>query len=298
MAKRQFSKPALTIMQQIERLRSRRMIITDVSEAEHHLRHIQYYRLGAYWLPFETDHATHTFRQGTTLDDVLRLYEFDRELRLIVLDAIERIEVSFRSVWAHCLAIEHGPHAHMDPRIVKDEARWRSFLSAILKDVGRSNEVFIRHMLENYIELVPPIWATSEVLSLGALSKWYENIRSRRTKSIISSAYDLDEGVLESWLRHVTYVRNLCAHHGRLWNREFTITPAIPRTKPRQLVGAMNPGTRGLYNSLVILLYLMGIIERNRDWRQQLTFRIRSAPFDPSFMGFPDTWELLPIWSS
>lgn len=204
MGKRRFSKPALTVFEQIERLRSRQMTITDVDAAAHLLRHISYYRLAAYWLPFEADHATHTFRTGTSLIEVIQLYEFDRELRLLVLDAIERVEVSFRAVWAHRLAIEYGPHAHMDPSIVKDEVRWRTFLSSILKDIGRSNEIFIRHMLKNYIELVPPIWATSEVLPLGALSKWYENLRSKRVKSRISCEYGLDD-----WCDELTITRSL-----------------------------------------------------------------------------------------
>lgn len=297
MGKRRFSKPALTVFEQIERLRSRQMTITDVDAAAHLLRHISYYRLAAYWLPFEADHATHTFRTGTSLIEVIQLYEFDRELRLLVLDAIERVEVSFRAVWAHRLAIEYGPHAHMDPSIVKDEVRWRTFLSSILKDIGRSNEIFIRHMLKNYIELVPPIWATSEVLPLGALSKWYENLRSKRVKSRISCEYGLDEGMLESWLRHITYIRNLCAHHGRLWNREFTITPMIPKTKPLLIVGAMNSQSRGLYNSLVILLHMMSVIENNHNWRAELIRLIESAPFDPLSMGFPKNWDSLPIWS-
>lgn len=216
---------------------------------------------------------------------------------MLVLDAIERVEVSFRAVWAHRLAIEYGPHAHMDPSIVKDEVRWRTFLSSILKDIGRSNEIFIRHMLKNYIELVPPIWATSEVLPLGALSKWYENLRSKRVKSRISCEYGLDEGMLESWLRHITYIRNLCAHHGRLWNREFTITPMIPKTKPLLIVGAMNSQSRGIYNSLVILLHMMSVIENNHNWRAELIRLIESAPFDPLSMGFPKDWDSLPIWS-
>ena len=109
-----FAKPATTHAQQVMLLRQRGMVIDDPAAAAFYLQHLNYYRLGAYWLPFEADHATHSFKPGTKFGDVLNLYVFDRELRLLVLDAIERVEVSVRSQWAYQLAHQHGPHAHLD----------------------------------------------------------------------------------------------------------------------------------------------------------------------------------------
>ncbi|MBF0586079.1 Abi family protein [Prosthecochloris sp. N3] len=84
---------------QVALLETRGMVIEDRKQAEFYLQHLNYYRLCAYWLPFEANHSTHTFRPGTTFDAVLNLYIFDRQLRLHVLDAIERVEVSVRSNW-------------------------------------------------------------------------------------------------------------------------------------------------------------------------------------------------------
>lgn len=93
-----FQKPPKTWSEQVSLLQSRGMIVSLSDLAEDNLKHLNYYRLAAYWLPFEADHATHTFKPGTLLADVLKLYNFDRHLRLLVLDAIKRIEVSVRAV--------------------------------------------------------------------------------------------------------------------------------------------------------------------------------------------------------
>lgn len=298
MARKPFNKPAISIDEQVELLRSRGMEIPDQALAELHIRHFNYYRLGAYWLPFEADHATHRFKEGTTFQQVLDLYIFDRELRILVLDAIERIEVSLRAVWAHTLALEYGPHAHLDPTIVRDASRWREFLSTVLKELGRSNEVFIKHMLDRYVEVVPPIWATCEIMTLGSLSKWFENTGPKRTKTKIAAVYGLNQDVLESWCKHLTYVRNICAHHSRLWNREFTITPAVPRTVPAAMVGQVIPNDRGVYNTLVILLYLMDTVSPDHTWRERLKALLKTCVLELAHMGFPNDWEARPIWTS
>jgi abortive infection bacteriophage resistance protein len=97
MPKQSYSKPALSIEQQISQLCGRGMVIADTRLASHYLSQINYYRLTSYWLPFESNHDTHAFQRGTNFEQVLDLYIFDRELRLLVLDAIERVEVAVRT---------------------------------------------------------------------------------------------------------------------------------------------------------------------------------------------------------
>ena len=146
MAKHAFAKPATTIPEQIEILRSRGMRIDDESHAQLLLQHVSYYRLAAYWRPFELDSTSHLFRQGTSLEDVVALYTFDRDLRLLLLDAIECIEVSLRSTWAHTLALEAGAHGHLDVTLAKSEIRWRQFLGSLMHELSRSKETFVQHL--------------------------------------------------------------------------------------------------------------------------------------------------------
>lgn len=295
---RPFSKPATTYQQQLELLRSRGMLISDEQRAEFYLRHLNYYRLGAYWLPFEADHSLHQFRPGTRFEDVLNLYVFDRELRLLVMDAIERFEVSVRSQWAYQLAHLHGPHAHLDPSLARHFARWEKSKQQLREAVDHSEEIFIRHLKATYSEDLPPIWAICEVMSLGLLSHWYSNLKPKPTRRAIAAVYGLDETVLASWLHHLTTVRNVCAHHSRLWNREFTVTPTLPQTKPPGLHHQLNLGSRKLYNSLVFLLHCLDVLAPQHHWRSRLLNLLTSHSIPVAAMGFPTGWQAFPIWQT
>jgi abortive infection bacteriophage resistance protein len=274
------------------------MEIADPERAEFYLRHINYYRLGAYWLPFEADHSTHEFRPGTTFESVLGLYIFDRELRLMVMDAIERFEVSLRSVWAHEMAMRYGPHGHLEASIMRDKQRWRTAVQDAQREVSKSREVFIEHMRSQYKEKLPPVWATCEILTLGALSKWLENLAPMQVRTKIARVYHIHEGVLESWCKHLTIVRNICAHHSRLWNRVFPITPMIPTSRMSRLVDEFERGSRRLYNSLVALLHLMDVIAPDHSWRGVLRVHLQTCVLDLRYMGFPDDWQSRQIWRS
>lgn len=192
-----FAKPPLTYSDQVQLLVRRGMIIPDPARTEFYLQHLNYYRLGAYWLPFEEDHGSHQFRAGTTFDDVLNLYIFDREMRLLVLDAIERFEVSVRSQWAYCLAHLHGSHAHLDSSLALPKWKERN-LRQLTEEVERSDEQFIKHLKNNYSDPLPPVWAVCEVMSLGLLSRWYSNLGPKATRRAIADVYRIDEVVLGS----------------------------------------------------------------------------------------------------
>ena len=297
MSKRPFTKPALAFADQVALLQRRGMIIADPERAEFYLRHLNYYRLGAYWLPFEADHGSHAFRPGTRFEDVLNLYVFDRELRLLLLDALERIEVSVRTQWAYQLAHCHGSHAHLDAAIAFRTDWHQRHLAKLSEEVTRSDETFIRHLLDTYAEPLPPVWAVCEVMSLGLLSHWYSNLRPMPTRRRIAARFGVDEGVLQSWLHHLTVVRNICAHHARLWNRDLTVLPQAPRSKPAALKNQFQGGSHKLYNTLLILLYLMDIVAPASQWRQRLVELIDSHGIDAAAMGFPADWRARPIWA-
>lgn len=294
-----FSKPPKTIVEQIELLRSRGMRIDDETSAAHYLSHLNYYRLSGYWLPFEASRNPHRFHPGVSFEDVLNLYIFDRELRLLVLDAIERIEVSLRTQWAYHLAQHAGAHAHLEHRFSSSARKHAEQLARLAAETQRSQELFVAHYRKTYTEPdMPPIWAASEVLSLGQLSRWYELLRPISLRSKIAKTYGLDQQVMESVLHHLTYIRNLCAHHSRLWNRELTVTVALPRTKPRTLAQTVDRrNTRKLYNALAVILHLMNVIAPNHQWRTRLMELLHQHRITATDMGFPPGWETLPLWT-
>lgn len=293
---RTFSKPATTHAEQVALLRRRGMAVTDEARAEFYLKHLNYYRLAAYWLPFEADHATHLFQPGTDFDAVLALYVFDRELRLLLLDAIERIEVSVRSRWAYELAHAHGPHAHLEPSLARSATFWNDNVRKLTEEVQRSDETFIRHLVSTYSEALPPIWAVCEVTSLGLLSRWYGNLAASPVRRAIASSFAVDDLVLASWLHHLSTVRNVCAHHSRLWNRDFTVTPKQPRTKPRSIAVLWQPGSRRIYNTLLLVSHLMEVVAPDSSWRKRLVELLaRQEPRSPA-MGLPRDWRRLSHW--
>ena len=223
-----FNKPAKTFAEQIELLKARGMQFANEQEAQFYLEQINYYRLGAYWLPFEYTHSPHCFKPETSFEQVLELYVFDRELRLLILDAIERLEVAVRTRFAYELAHRHGCHAYLQGQYFKPTFRWQSLLESLKTEVSRADEVFIEHYKRTYDDPeLPPIWATCEVMSFGQLSKWYQLLAPIQTRKAISSHFDCDEKQFEGLLQHFVYLRNTCAHHSRLWNRKFTKTIAI-----------------------------------------------------------------------
>lgn len=293
-----FVKPPLSYQQQIDLLVSRGMNIPDHDRAHRYLSHLNYYRLAAYWLPFEEDHATHRFRQGTTFDVVLNHYIFDRELRLLVMDAIERFEVSLRTRWAYHLAHTYGAHAHLDSALFKPKWNHRTNVQQLRESVKNSSETFIRHLRFTYDEQLPPVWALCEIMTLGQLSRWYCNLRHRKDRNAVARCYDMDESHLVSFLHHLTLIRNFCAHHARLWNREFAIALKLPQKRPARLVASLNPhSSKRIYNGLTYLAYMMDSINPGHQWKQRFGALLQRYPqVHERPMGFPDHWRDCPIW--
>ena len=295
-----FTKPPLTIEQQIRRLKDRGMAIDDDSLAAHYLKHLNYYRLCAYWLPFERDHANHRFRDGASFREVLNLYIFDRELRLLVLDAIERLEISVRTQWAYHFSHRYGPHGYVERRYFKQDHRgWchDDQVRRFAKEASHSKEEFIIHLLRQYEEDVPPLWAAVEIMSLGQLSKWIANLRHGRDRNSIARSYDMDEIILVSFLHHLSIVRNLCAHHSRLWNREFTFSFKLPKRTPAPVVPVINRrAQRKIYNTLVMMIWFLDCISPEHHFRKRLMALIEKHGIDSSAMGFPEGWRGLGFW--
>ena len=289
--------------EQVNQLEQRGLVISDKPKAAFHLAQLNYYRFVAYCFPFEKDHKSHRFKSNTSFDDVLNLYMFDRELRLLVLDAIERIEVSLRTQLADHLSHNHQTaHPHLQPQLFFNPVIYGSSLNKLDQDIKRSREEFIKHLTQKYEELQPPIWAVVELMTMGQLSKWFSNIKAREDRQAISRIYGLDEKVMTSFCEHLSLVRNHAAHHARLWNRDFTKTPMLPKRGDPALLKSLSalPGNdrkpRKIYNTLMLLTYLMNKICDENHWAERLKKLIEQQKIDTGKMGFPDNWLQKPIW--
>lgn len=297
-----FTKPSLSIADQIALLERRGMVIADRRTAEHYLSHISYYRLRAYWytleVPAEGD-GEHKFAEGTRFEDAVELYVFDRHLKLLVMDAIERIEVSLRGNWAYVLATNYGPHGYLDPAHHADGVKYADNLMRLKTEIERSTDDFIVHYRKKYDQPEePPIWMVSEVISLGALSKWYANLKLRSDRNKIAKPYGIDEKVMTSIAHQLAYIRNICAHHGRLWNKFLTVGVMLPSSPGSLKLAVAGSGHRRIYATLCILGYLLRIIAPGTSWQQQIVDLILNCPAaEVRQMGFPDDWQARPFWS-
>jgi len=223
----QFNKPPLTTQQHIELLKQRGLIISDEAVASHFLENISYYRLGGYWFTLQKDAVNHVFVTGSTFEQVITRYNFDRELRLLLFDAIERIEVGFRTRLVYFLSHYYNPWWFEDESLFKDYNQHKAILDDIYRDLRRTDEDFIKEHKRKYdTPITPPAWKTLEICSLGALSKLYSLLKPSEVKQDIAKSMQLPNNVyLEAWMSSLVVLRNLCAHHSRIFNRTFSFLP-------------------------------------------------------------------------
>lgn len=310
-----YNKTPLSIPDQVQRLKDRSLIIDDTIKAEHHLSNIGYYRLSAYWLPYElpttngSKSRNHQFKPNTHFDEILDLYIFDRKLRLLVIEAIERIEVAVRTQWANALSLAtSNPHAYLDAGLFKDPWQHNKDISKIVRDIEASHETFVTHYTSTYSEpFLPPIWAVVETLTLGALSRWYASTKDNTARAKVSKALGMPTvEIMESVLHCLTLIRNICAHHARLWNRKMTMQlPNIKRLKNEiQTEGiADKKGNiqqqprREIYNYLIVMISMMKTINPTTTWVNRLAELIKTTSVaQQNAMGFPNGWQSKPIW--
>lgn len=260
------NKPATSYAEQVELLKKRGLAIPDEAKALHYLQHHNYYRLSAYRFPLTVQGNPDQFLPGTTFEDLWELYHFDRTLRQVVSEAVKRVEISVRSRWAYVLAHAHGPQAYEHATVFRDPTRHTESLGRLDEELNRSHEDFVDHYKKKYHMARPPIWAACEVMSFGVLSRFYENVKRNSDRKQISTTYGMSPETLESLLQHCSYIRNLCAHHSRLWNRRFTITVQLPKSSPAAVIPNLNPrADRLIYNTLVLLVHAVGVIEPNAN---------------------------------
>ena len=224
---REYSKPPLTYQEQIDLLSSRGLIINNREEAERFLTHVNYYRFSAYCIPFE-EHR-HKFKPDVYFEQVQKLYEFDRLLRFLIDESLEAIEIALRSRIAYYLSHKYGAFAHEDASKFFQRFNHTEWIAKVHEEAERSQERFITHYKNTYKSFPKiPLWMAVEIMSFSSLSLLFANLL-REDQIAVARYFGIHSSVLKSWLHTFTYVRNICAHHGRLWNREFAIAMKIPK---------------------------------------------------------------------
>jgi abortive infection bacteriophage resistance protein len=249
-------KPFLDVEKQIEKIRSRGCRIDDAVSAKRALAATNYYRLSAYFLPFKQIDGN--YKQGTKFETICRIYEFDRKLRGIVFSALARVEILLRARLAYYHAEHYGALGYNDVTNYRVSGHNHArFKEQVQSEIEKNKKVlFVSHHIQKYGGKFP-IWVIIELFTFGMLSRFYADLKSQDQKILVKELSAATPKTLMSWLRCCTDLRNICAHHGRLYYRIF---PAIP-------AGLNETGKQRIFGMLLVLKTLYA---DKAEWNEEI----------------------------
>ncbi|MCX6235101.1 MAG: Abi family protein [Bacteroidetes bacterium] len=305
------NKVAYTIANQIKLLKTRGLLFRDETQAAHFLKNISYYRLKGYWWDMQSDFSLHTFKPNTCFEDIIDRYNFDRDLRLILFDAIELIGIALRTKMIYHLSISYGGLWYINPAFFEPttitinnviKTIHQNTLDELKLDFNRSQEIFIKDQRSRYPNLDADAWKILEVASMGTLSKLYKNLKHQLPeKSIIANEMGLNShSEFSSWLEAITYIRNIIAHHSRLWSRNMVKRPTEQINNPIGLWFA-NPlipvQSKKPFLIISCMVYLCNQISPNHQIKSKIINLFHANPAIPIYkLGFLNNWQNEPIW--
>lgn len=325
-----YDKPWKSYEDQLNELIDRGLSVTDRSKALDYLQRIGYYRLSGYWYPFrersgsvvllgegckksrktKPQHlALDSFVAGSTFEQAVQIYVFDKKLRLLLMDALERIEIALRVDVSHTLGqlnkfayltsdLFHPEFSH---KLDKDNgvSAHQKWISKHANLINRSKEEFVIHNKTKY-GLPLAIWVACEVWDFGTLSKLYAGMREAE-QDVIASRYGITNGrIFASWLRSLNYLRNVCAHHSRLWNRNIVDQPKLPDATEVPWVEPFVKNEHAKARCFLLIriaLHLLRVINPNSTWGDRMKGHILSFPLlsgaglGVTAMGAPTDWQ-------
>ncbi|MGI4736084.1 MAG: Abi family protein [Janthinobacterium lividum] len=323
--RRVFTKRAITFAAQLQKLKDRGLLVTNDERALRYLANISYYRLSGYWATY-LDAATGQFRAETTFDDIINLYRFDKKLRLLCLEAMERLEIAFRTQ-----IIYHFTHAANDTNWYEQSAFFKQsivlalgartteaqdtqrLLDTILGSPGRSQGELTRakdkEFIADYYRFYhtpanPPAWMALEVLSFGTLFNLFRLFADKSAKINVAKHFKLHLSVFESWMQSLNVVRNKCAHHERFW--DLSIRPLITNQGDRSGLWLRQPSARTsttkIYYVVSVLHFLLVQITPraslcDKVFRLLNDHQLLAAQAHTRYMGFPADWQQETMWT-
>lgn len=286
----------------IDVLKARNLVVKNEVEAIAFLQKVYYYRLSAYFIPFQYPKDSENkdiFKDNVTFEDITNLYMFDRDLRNIIFHHLQDLELVLRAQISHIHSKQYEAFGYIEnTNSLKRELRTKNnflfyeFIAQINKEKARANESFIRHIKEKYKIDDLPIWALVEITSFGNLSKFFKLMQKNEQLQLLHffNLADIRLHVFENWLECLSYTRNICAHHSRLWNRNFVLK--------------FKTDTNHIHNSfkndkVSYALSVIALLTEKEMIKQDLIKLFESYPhIDKRAMGFSNNWRSLAPWSN
>ena len=297
------------IADQIALLKQRGMQFGNEFAAFNYLANINYYRLRGYWWDMQSDYTQHIFKPNTWFEDVIDRYNFDRRLRLILFGAIERIEIAFRTRMIYHLSIAYGGLWYLNASLFDNisittngKSVYQNALESLQSEIDRTQETFICEHFTHYPNQPADAWKVMEVASMGTLSKLYKSLKDHLPeKAVIANEMGLNSPpVFSGWMEAIVCIRNIIAHHSRLWGYTMKKTPAVRLN---------NPSGQWFTNSLTdvqkkkpfliisSMIFICNKISPNHQTKTRIRELIDTYPGVPIYkLGFLNNWQDEPLW--
>ena len=301
-----FEKKAFTLEEQVAQLQARGLQIKHPRIAEKYLINISYYRLGEYWYVMQSDKINHIFKPNSKFSDVIALYNFDAELRLLLFDVIEKIEISLRTKMIYYLSHEIDPWWFQNFELFDNCKELVKTLSSLEGEIERTKDEAIKNHKKKHKDdgRFPPAWKSLEQTSFGSLSKLYGNLKNTvKAKDKIAEDFGaVNHTFLPSWLQSIAQIRNFCAHHSRLWNRNLPSTvkllpkPPNPWIVDPENIPKQHEFTK-LYVHMCLMKYMLNTIIPKNEFTHKLNNLFEKYPnVDPNALGMKPDWQNEPLW--
>ena len=294
-----YTKKPISIAEQIKILKNRGLLFDNELSAVECLKIISYFRLANYWKPMESDKKKHVFKPNSKFENIVILYNFDKELRNLIFSAIQNIEIALRTKIIQIVSSNYGAFWFAEESLFSNINIFSKCLANIEEELKRSKEDFlIEHFAKYDNPPYPPAWKTLEVSSFGTLSKLYCNLSDNKLKKQIAKEFGLPQHLyLESWIKSLSVLRNCIAHHARIWNRKYPWKPQLPKKLNNLWIQNKAIPQEKLYAQLCCIVYLMNSIHPNNTFKQKLkTLFVENPIVDVAAMGFPKMWYNEPLW--
>ncbi len=277
------------VHEQIKILQDRGLVIDDYDFARDFLEEVYFHRFLSYSVPFLIKGQKNHYQHNVKFSTIVKVYEFDSQLRSIILGAIESIEISVRTQFIS-LSWKYGSHFYLNHRLFKDHKLLNDSIERIQYQMKSSSDFLVKEYFNNYMDpQMPPIWSALELTSIGQLSKWLLNLKHDEDKSLVAKRYQLHFSVLQAILDNLTIIRNLSAHHARVWNQHYDFV-CIVDDRHQSISHALCDGNK-IYSVLLLITYILRTLGIEKPFFNKLVNLIEVYEINVAEMGFPLNWQ-------
>jgi len=249
-------------------LKDRGLEIKYEEKAIDYLTNIGYYRLSSYCYPLlKSPKSEHLYKTNASFDLIMNMYRFDRKLRMLLFNEIEKIEVAVRSVMSNVITEDLNDVFWItNPKNFYNQSIFTKTINLIQSEKEKTKEEFIAHFEKKYSDSFPPVWMIVEIIPFGSLCGIYNNLNSAKLKKKVAVYFGLSSSVFSSWIIALVNLRNLCCHHSRTWNREVAVVPVEPKLPAFPWIDSSGTNPKRIYFRICIIKYLLFMVSPNNKF--------------------------------